>query len=1140
MSLGRPFAINFARAGQSAECSRASAAAPPARGCAFVPRLLRTIAGLMCAALLLAAPAERVWAQTIITVDPASAVEAASSSIAMNHTVGSGANRLLIVSVAIERNDATVSAVTYAGQPLSFLGRLTDPGVGATQELWGRLAPNSGTNQVVVTLNNSAAVVVGAVSFANVDQTNAIAAGQLFSSSGGTTASGSIASAANQLVLATLAANDEVGSVTAGAGQTARWNVVNAADVIGAASTRTGNAASTTMSYTFTNPGRWVLGIIALRPATEVFVTNTNDSGEGSLRSAVQFANAQSGILAIKFGIPGAGPHTITLATVLPDITNNGLTIDGTTQSGTQCRDLWTGAGHDLRVNVRGSSGFDGFRLGGANQTIRGLSVTGFANAIRTLPGSSAATVQCNYLGLLANGTSSGNSRGAVLEGAGGRIGGLDAGQGNVISANSIVGVVSFAGSTDTAIRGNFIGTDAAGANARANGTGINNFNGTATWRDITRNLIAGNNGNAGIVLEPDDRISPSDGQIRIQRNVIGFTRTLSALMKNGGDGIRFPSGSISAVLIGGDASTEGNTVTGTDHGISLNNSSNIVIRGNTIARAGQIGILVDNANGVTIGGASAGQGNAIGGNGGNAILAANGAANITILGNLIQPVSIAGGTFANSGNGVSLFNASNVVIGDGTAGGRNVIGGNMGRAIEASLNVTGLTINGNYLGTDATGNVAVSNAQNRDFFTRDAIGFGNGTFGGVNIRNNIIGGHAGAMIEFWDSTVADAVIQGNSLGVGVSGASLIPADAIEPLIFAGGPTRQYSNILIGGLGAGEGNIIANGANSGIRMESTGSNIQVIGNTIRNNAFHGISLYNNSRAAFVGNRVFANGELGIELDDDGVTANDPGDADNGSNDLLNFPQAIRAVVVSPGQLRYTLTLDAPAAANGYRIDFFASTAADPSGHGEGERYLGAADIAHAGGALSYTGTLTTLEPVSIGDAISATTTRRTGSGTWDITSEFSAVATADGVAALTVAMSSDVFDPPAANPFATPGNDIVLITTISNIGNGSTDANSIFAVISIDPANSFLNAATPAWGGIVQFTSNSPGLTFDPATALRFSNSVAPPANVGQCNYTPVAGYDPQVRHVCVSPSGSLPSGLPQGQFAVRLRAKIN
>lgn len=658
-----------------------------------------------------------------------------------------------------------------------------------------------------------------------------------------------------------------------------------------------------------------IIGIRNVRVSVSnpLVVTNTNDSGAGSLRAAIQFANAQSGASTISFAIPGAGPHTITLSSILPNLTANGLTIDGTTQSGTQCRDLWAGNGHDLRVNVRGG-GFNGFQLGAANQTIRGLSLTGFDNAVFTVAGSSNATIQCNYLGLLANGTSSANARGVLVRGASARIGGLNAGQGNVISANVVAGVVTEAGSTDTAIRGNFIGTDPAGMAARANGVAINNFMGTATWRDITRNLISGNNGGAGIMLETDDRIGPSDGQIRIQSNIIGFNRTSSAQLLNAGDGIRFSSDSITTVLIGGAGSSEGNEITGALNGIAIANASDVTIQGNVIASASQ---------------------------------------------------------------------------------------------------------------------------------------------------------------------------------------------------------------------------------SGVNVNSNGSNIRLIGNTIRDNSRNGIQLENATRAALLGNRIFANGLLGIDLGNNGVTANDAGDGDAGANDLLNFPQINRAIVSAPTQLTYRVTLDAPAAANGYRIEFFANSVADPNGFGEGERYLGHVDVNHAGGVQSYTGTLATLQPVAIGDIISATTSRRTAGGSWDISSEFSAVATADGVAALTVAISSEVFVPPADNPFATPGNDILLTTTVSNAGTGSTDADSIFVAIRLDPAHAFYNAVTPALGGIVGFQSGTPGLTLTPTTDLRFSDSAAAPASFAQCTYTPAAGYDPQVRHVCLNPKGTLPGGGPAGQFVVQLRSQI-
>jgi subtilisin-like proprotein convertase family protein len=894
--------------------------------------------------------------------------------------------------------------------------------------------------------------------------------------------------------------------------------------------------------------GTFVRSDLYLTPATAVsgtgatFVVNTTtSSGIGSLRQAVIDANATiTEADTIAFAISGAGPHTITLASALPNINDNGLLLDGTTQFGSQCRDIWNGTAHILQINMRGAGGFDGLQLGGANQTVRGLSITGFANAIVLLPGSNTATVQCNFLGLLADGVSNANERGALVNGANARIGGLDAGQGNVISANSVVGVVTLSGSIDTAIRGNFIGTDPSGMSARPNGGAINHFFGLGSWRDITRNLISGNT-NAGIILETDDQISPSTDLVRVQRNVIGLTRDLSALMRNGGDGIRFPSGSISNVLIGGVADTQGNFIAGSDQGISLNNTPNIVIRGNTIARSGQNGIRITGASGVTIGGDAAALGNVIGGNGFSGIAAIEGASNVTILGNVIGPATITGGTFENQDSGIFLRNVSNITIGNGTAGGRNVIGGNGRRAITGVGTSANITIDGNYVGTDATGNVAVANGWNEGPLGRDAISFDqSGSFTNLAVLNNVIGGYEAAQLDLWTSTGNGIIIQGNNIGVGADGVSPIAAGNLEDLISMGGG-GSFSNVLIGGSAGGQGNLIAFGARSGIRLESIGgSNIQVIGNTIRNNARNGVYGLGTISAAIISNQIYANGLIGIDLNDDGVTANDAGDGDSGPNDLLNFPEIIKVIVNGPNALGYNLTLDAPADGNGYRLEFFASDSADPSDFGEGEQYLGHVDISHAGGIQSFTGTLTTLQPVGIGSIISATTTRRAAGGTWDATSEFSAIATADGLAQLTATMSSEVFFPPVENPFATPGNDILLTTTVTNNGTGSTDANSIFVAISVDAAHAFFNDVTAVLGGVVGFQSDTPALTFSPGTDLRYSNSAASPASLAQCTYIPAAGYDPQVRHVCLNPKGLVPSGLPQGRFAAQIRVRTN
>ncbi len=64
-------------------------------------------------------------------------------------------------------------------------------------------------------------------------------------------------------------------------------------------------------------------------------VTNTADTGAGSLREALTDANGAAGPHTIEFNIPGGGVHTISPATPLPQIVIvEGITIDGTSQPG--------------------------------------------------------------------------------------------------------------------------------------------------------------------------------------------------------------------------------------------------------------------------------------------------------------------------------------------------------------------------------------------------------------------------------------------------------------------------------------------------------------------------------------------------------------------------------------------------------------------------------------------------------------------------------------------------------------------------------------------------------------------------------------------------------------------------------------
>jgi hypothetical protein len=121
----------------------------------------------------------------------------------------------------------------------------------------------------------------------------------------------------------------------------------------------------------------------------------------------------------------------------------------------------------------------------------------------------------------------------------------------------------------------------------------------------------------------------------------------------------------------------------------------------------------------------------------------------------------------------------------------------------------------------------------------------------------------------------------------------------------------------------------------------------------------------------LGNSIFANGELSIDLGGDGVTLNDPGDADTGANNLQNFPQFTSAELTD-GSLILTGTLNSDANKT-YRLEFFANSTCDPSGYGEGQTYLGFASFTTNGNGDAAFSTNFTVTP-STGQFIAATAT----------------------------------------------------------------------------------------------------------------------------------------------------------------------
>ncbi|MEO0599962.1 MAG: DUF4215 domain-containing protein [Myxococcota bacterium] len=240
-------------------------------------------------------------------------------------------------------------------------------------------------------------------------------------------------------------------------------------------------------------------------------VTSTADSGAGTLREAVESAEASAGADTIAFAIPGAGVHVIALDTPLPKIEETVL-IDGLTQPGASCGPR--GSGHTLMIQIDGQAytahghGLRFLRPGATGSVVRGVAVTGFRDHAILIEAAPNVTVQCNYVGVDPDGVTANPNRRVGVDGR-------STDQGTVSDL--------------------LVGTD---------GDGVDD--------DLEWNLVSGNR-SAGLRLASSSNVSGVTTGVVIAGNLVGSTAAGDAPVSNDSNGLMI-YGEYTGIRVGTDA----------------------------------------------------------------------------------------------------------------------------------------------------------------------------------------------------------------------------------------------------------------------------------------------------------------------------------------------------------------------------------------------------------------------------------------------------------------------------------------------------------------------------------------------------------------------------------------------------------
>ncbi|RUL86295.1 NosD domain-containing protein [Tautonia sociabilis] len=688
-------------------------------------------------------------------------------------------------------------------------------------------------------------------------------------------------------------------------------------------------------------------GVVTLREAIAAI------NNPGSVAPGSDVATAVSGVFGTDDRIVFSVAGTIALGSSLPVIANP-VEIDGRTAPGFVDRPV---------VTVDGGGTVDNtIRVAAPNVALRSLAVVRSRGPGILISGTGAtgAVLTGNHVGVAADGSTKlpNNGGGVRIEGGAGlaTIGGATSSPfspgtiGNVISGN-LNDNIRVDGGQGVWIAGNRIGTDRSGTVALGDpdgdgvSQGINLVGGSGhTIGGLSAaegNLISGNAIN-GI------QTSNSSGN-RIVGNRIGTDASGTTAVPNQSQGISLQAGSRANTVGGTNASpfalsvgnqiagnrdaevrlvgpgTSGNLVAGNFIGVNADGTADI---GSPMFITSGVNLTSASAN--TIGGLTPGMGNVISGNAGGGVLivGASSSANL-VLGNRIGTNAAGTAAIPNPGDdGVEINGGVANTIGGAASGARNVISGNGAAGVRLRGAASANVVQGNFIGTDATGAFALPNATNGVEIMPGAVA---NRIGGVNAASgvltagNLISGNSRNGVLVSGPGASGNVVLGNFIGTDVAGTRAL-GNSIHGVWLDGasGNTIGAVNVALtpGVLTAG--NLVSGNGADGIRI---GVQVNNQGEAVSSSSGN-LVLGNFVGSDVSGSVPVGNSGAGIALDGPsnsvgGVSGNTIGGA-NGS------PFALSAGNLISGNVRVGLRMGGPAASGNLAIGNFVGSNAGGS------------------------------------------------------------------------------------------------------------------------------------------------------------------------------------------------------------------